>query len=119
MSPKLEQGLIRAHVGVGATVRLHVGVIGAEQLLDAVDGQSLDVVDHRVTAVVPLAGIPLGVLVGQHRTDCAHHRRRREVLAGDQLQAGDLTLRLGVDEIEQLCVWLGVGRERHRSLLHS
>ena len=28
----LEQRLVRAHVGVGAAVRLHVGVVGAEQL---------------------------------------------------------------------------------------
>ena len=31
----LQDGLVRAHVGVGAAVRLHVGVVGAEQLLDA------------------------------------------------------------------------------------
>ena len=39
---RLEQRLVHAHVGVGAGVRLHVGVLGAEQRLDPLDGQGLD-----------------------------------------------------------------------------
>ena len=34
-----EQRLVHAHVGVGAGVGLHVGVLGAEQLLGALDGE--------------------------------------------------------------------------------
>ena len=44
-------------------VRLHVRVLGAEQLLRAIDGEFLDDVDHLAAAVVAPAGIPLGVLV--------------------------------------------------------
>ena len=42
---RLEQRLVGAHVGVGAGVRLHVGVLGVEQRLDAIDGERLDLVD--------------------------------------------------------------------------
>ena len=52
---RLEQRLVHAHVGVGAGVRLDVGVLGAEQRLGPLDGQRLDVVDDRVAAVVALA----------------------------------------------------------------
>ena len=61
----LEQAEEHGLVGLRAGVRLHVGVAGAEQLLDAVDGQLLDDVDELAAAVVALAGIALGVLVGE------------------------------------------------------
>ena len=72
---RLEQRLVGAHVGVGPGVRLDVGVFGAEQRLGPLDGDRLDVVDHQVAAVVALAGIALGVLVGEHRTHRPDHRR--------------------------------------------
>ena len=67
MSPGFEQRQVDGHVGVGARVRLHVGVLGAEQRLDALAGEVLDLVDDLVAAVVALAGIALGVLVGEDR----------------------------------------------------
>ena len=62
----LEQGLVDGHVGVSTRVGLHVGVVGPEQGLDPLAGQVLHLVDVHVSAVVPLAGVALGVLVGQH-----------------------------------------------------
>ena len=62
-------------------LRLHVGELGAEQLLDAVDRQLLDHVDVLAAAVVALAGVALGVLVGQLAALGRHHRRRGVVLA--------------------------------------
>ena len=108
---RLQQRLVDAHVGVGARVRLHVGVIGAEQRLDPVDRQLLDVVDDRVAAVVALARVALGVLVGQHRAGRGHHRRRGEVLAGDQLEAGRLAFDLALDQFRSTSVsgWVSEG----------
>ncbi len=68
----IEHCLVRAHVGVGAAVRLHVGVVGSEQSLDTLDRQRLDIVDHCVTAVVALSRVALRVLVGEHRPDGTH-----------------------------------------------
>jgi hypothetical protein len=44
-----------------------LAAIGAEQLLDAVDGQLLGHVHVLAAAVVALAGVALGVFVGQLR----------------------------------------------------
>ena len=59
--------------------------LGAEQLLDAIDRQLLGDVDELAAAVVALAGIALGVLVGELRALRGHDRRARVVLRGDQL----------------------------------
>ena len=45
-------------------MRLHVGVIGAEQGFGAVDGQLLGFIDKLSAAVVTFAGIAFGVFVG-------------------------------------------------------
>jgi hypothetical protein len=74
-------------------------------------------VDDLVAAVVALAGVALGVLVGEHRTDGGHHRGRGEVLAGDQLDAVDLTLDFTFDEAHDLEVGVGVGGKRHDGVL--
>ena len=66
-------------------VRLHVGVLGAEQLAQAVAGELLGFVDHEVAAVVALRRVALGVLVGEHRALRREHRGRREVLRRDEL----------------------------------
>ena len=83
----LQEGAVHRDVGAGAGVRLQVGVLGAEQRLGPVDADLLGPVDHLAAAVVPPAGIALGVLVAQRAAERGQHRRRGEVLAGDQLQA--------------------------------
>ena len=70
----LEQREIGGGVGLRAGVRLDVGVLGAEELLGAVDGEPLDLVHDLAAAVVALAGQPLGVLVGH---DVGHRLQRR------------------------------------------
>ena len=89
---RLERGEIDGRVGLRAGVRLDVGVLGAEELLGAVDGELLDDVDVLAAAVVALAGIALGVLVRQHAADGLHHGRAGVVLAGDHFQAVGLAL---------------------------
>ena len=64
---------------------LDVGEVGAEQGLGAVDGQLLGDVDELTTTVVALAGIALGVLVGQDRTLGLHHPGAGVILRGDEL----------------------------------
>ena len=100
----LEQGLVDGHVGVSTRVGLHVGVVGPEQGLDPLAGQVLHLVDVHVSAVVPLAGVALGVLVGQHRAAGLQYGRRSKVLGGDQLQGRVLTFELEGDVAEELVV---------------
>ena len=101
---RVEQRQVDGHVGVGAGVGLHVGVRGAEELLGPVAGDVLDLVDDLVAAVVPLGRVALAVLVGEHRARGPQHRRRGEVLAGDELEGGVLALDLPVDQPEDLVV---------------
>ena len=65
-------------------MRLNVGIIGAEQLLRAIDRQLLGHIDVFTTTVVALARIALGVLVGQHRALGFHDPRAGIVFGCDQ-----------------------------------
>ncbi len=91
-------------------VRLDVGVLGAEQLLGPVDRQLLGHVDELAAAVVALARIPLGVLVGQHRALRLEHRHRDEVLRGDHLERPLLALELEREDLGDLRIDLGQRR---------
>ena len=73
-------------------MRLDVGVIGVEQLLGAVDGQLFGDIHELAAAVVALARIAFGVLVGQHRTLGLEHARAGVVFRGDQLDVIFLAL---------------------------
>src|SRR6185437_3415090 len=55
-------------------------------------------------AVVPFAGIAFGVLVGERRSHRFHHRRRDEILAGDELQAFTLAPRFVLDRARDVGV---------------
>ena len=100
----LQHGQVGGQVGVGAGVRLHVGVFGPEELAGPAPGQVLDLVDDAVAAVVALAGVALRVLVGEHRTGRGHHRSGGEILGRDELQGGVLPLLLAPDDVEELAV---------------
>jgi hypothetical protein len=101
---RLQEGEVHGHVGVGPGVGLDVGVRRAEELPGAGAGQLLDLVDDLVAAVVALGGVPLAVLVGEHRAGRPQHLRRGEVLAGDELHRRVLPLELALDQAEHLVV---------------
>ena len=102
----LEEGQKHGFVGGGAAVRLHVGRVGAEQLLDAFNGQALGHVHIFAAAVVALAGVAFGVLVGQLGALGRHHGGRGVVLAGNQFDVLFLAAVLGLDRGEQFGVGL-------------
>ena len=83
----LEHGHVDGLVRLRARVRLHVGVLRAEELLHALDGEALGHVDELAAAVVALAGVALRVLVGEDRSLRGHHRGTRVVLGGDEFEA--------------------------------
>ena len=103
----LQQRVIDGRVRLGARVRLHVGVLGAEQRLGPVDRELLGDVDVLAAAVVALARIALGVLVGQHRALALEHRDRHEVLRGDHLERALLALELEREHLGDLGIDLG------------
>ncbi len=58
-------------------------------------------------AVVPGAGVALGIFVGQHGAHRSHHGRAGVVLRGDQLKGVFLALLLGSDELPEFGILLG------------
>ena len=112
-------GLAHRHVdgrvGLRAGVRLHVHVLGAEQLLGALDGERLDLVDHLAgAAVVAPAGIALGVLVGEQRAERLEDRRAGQVLGRDQLERLGLALVLLADQVGDVGIDPVEGPKGHR-----
>ncbi len=101
---RFEQPEVDGHVRLGPAVGLHVGVLGAEQGLGALDGERLDLVHDFAALVVAPPGVPLGVLVGEHRTGGLHDRARHEVLGCDQVDVGVLALDIAADQTGELRV---------------
>ena len=77
---RLDEGGVGSLVGLGAGVGLHVGVASAEELAGAVAGEVLDEVDLLAAAVVALAGVALGVLVGEDGAHSLHDGGAGDVL---------------------------------------
>ena len=90
----LEQGKVHRQVGLSAGVGLHVGVVRAEQLAGPLPGDLFHDVHALAAAIVPLAGIPFGVLVGEHRPHSRHHSGGNDILRSDQLQVAPLAGKL-------------------------
>ena len=106
----LEQRLEDGVVGLRAGVRLDVGVLGAEELLRAVDREVLGDVDLFAPPVIPLARVALRVLVGEHRAGGVEHRLGHEVLGGDHLQRRLLALELAIEDLGDLGIDVAKGR---------
>ena len=102
-----DHGGQRGGVGLRAGVRLDVGVLGAEQGLDAVDGQLLGDVDVLAAAVVAAARVALGVLVGQDGALGFHHGARGEVFGGDHFQGAALAAKFLVQDGGDFGIELG------------
>ena len=90
----LQHAQVHRHVRLRAGVGLDVDVLRAEELLGAVDGQVFGDVHELAAAVVALAGVALGVLVGQERALRLEDRFGGVVLRGDQFQVVGLAPRL-------------------------
>ncbi len=105
-------------------MRLDVGVLGAEEFLGAIDRDLLGLIDELATAVVALAGVPLGILVGQNRTLSLEHRLADEILRSDELEVVLLALGFVFDGCSNLRVEIieniGHGCENlHESVVRS
>ena len=71
----LQQGGVDLQIRLRAGMRLHVGVGSAEERPGALHRNVLQHVDIVAAAVIPLAGITLGVFVGQNRPHGGHDSR--------------------------------------------
>ena len=90
---------------------LDVRVVGAEELLRAIDGECFRDIDELTSAVIPLARVPFGVFVRHDRPDGLEDGRTDEVLGGNQFQSVVLALNLLADGGGD--VRIGLGQVRH------
>ena len=88
-------------------MRLHVGPVGAEELLRALDGDGLGDVHKLAAAVVALARVALGVLVGQLAALRDHDLLAHVVLGGDQFDVVFLAAVLETNGVPEFGVGLG------------
>ena len=93
-------------IGRAAGVALHVDVLGAEEFLRPPAGQVLDLVDVLLPAVVPLARVSFGVLVGQDGPHGFQDGRRDVVLRRDEFDPVPLAFALGHQQAVQFFVSL-------------
>src|SRR4029450_10922473 len=88
-------------------MRLHVRVLGTEELLGPVDRKLLDLVDHLAASVVALAGGAPRTLVGPPAADRLEAARPGEVLRRDQLDLIALALELAAEQLGDLGIDVG------------
>jgi hypothetical protein len=81
-------------------VRLHVGPLGPEDLLEPIQCKPFDVIDEFAPAVITFSGVALGILVGEARPLRFHHGRAGVILRGDHLQPGLLPAALALDGLK-------------------
>jgi hypothetical protein len=91
---RLQRAHINRNVRLRSGVRLHIGMLRSKQFLRTVNRKLLHFVGKFAAAVVPLARIPLRILVREDRAHRFQHRFRHQVFRGDQLQPRRLPLRL-------------------------
>ena len=103
----LEDGEVDGHVGLAAGVGLDVGVLGAEELAGAIEGELLDDIDILAAAVPALAGVALGVFVGEAGALGLHDGAAGEVFGSDELDVFELAKGLAADGIGDLGIDLG------------
>src|SRR5438477_7990816 len=107
---ELGDGEIRGHVRLRARMRLHIRMLGAEQLLRAIDRELLDLIDNLTAAVVALPRQAFGVLVRERRPHRLEHRDRDKVFARDQLETVLLPRDLTTNELRDLRIHFGQWR---------
>jgi hypothetical protein len=93
-------------VRLAPRMRLHVGMLGAEQLLRAIDRQALNHVRVFAPAVVAFSGVPFSVLVGEDGSRRLEHGVADEILGGDQLESSGLARGLVADGLRHRGVGL-------------
>ncbi len=97
----LEGGKVDRHVGLGAAVRLDVGVFGTEEAFGAVDGELFHRVDIFAAAVPAFAGVALGIFVREHAALGFHDRAAGKIFRGDELDVLALPLFLGLHSLDR------------------
>ena len=91
---RFEHRKIYRRIRLRARMRLNIRKLRTKQLLCALNRERFGHVNKLTAAVIPLARIPFGILVGQMRPHRVHHGFRHEVFGSDELNVVLLTVQL-------------------------
>lgn len=87
-------------IGLGAAVRLDIGVVTVEDFFQPVDGQLFGLVDDFTTGVIALTRVAFRIFIGHDVAHGLHHLDGSEVFGSDQFQAVALAFQLFFYEVE-------------------
>ena len=104
--PHVAQGLVDGVVGRSAAVGLDVHMVRPEEGLGPVPGDVFHHVHALAAAIVPLAGVAFGVLVGEHGGRRGQHSLADEVFRGDELDVSALAVILRFHGVAHLGILL-------------
>ncbi len=85
------------HIGLCTGMRLNIGILGTEDLLGTLNGNGLYFVDNLAAAIVTLARITLGVLVGKYSAHGKSSGLTDNVLGSNELNVVLLAVILSLD----------------------
>src|ERR1019366_10759204 len=89
-----------------------------KKLFGTLPRQTLHHVGKLASAVIPLAGIPFRIFVGEHRTGSLKHSLAHKVFRSDQLQPFVLAANFVVDSVRNLRINF-IERAGHGGIFHS
>ena len=101
---RLQQRKEDRHIRLCTRMRLHIRPCGAKELLRAVNRKLLCHIDVFTAAIVPLAGIPLCVLVCEDTALRLHDSAADDVLRGDEFQLRALAVQFILNRRKRLRV---------------
>ena len=87
-----------------AGVRLYIGVFCTEELLYALDGKCLYLVNHLAAAIIALARITFSILVCQVGSHGLHYFVTDEILRCNQLHSFELAFVFQLDKVKNFLV---------------
>ena len=94
---------------------LDIGILGAIDLADAVDGKLLDLVDDLAPAVISLAGVAFSIFVGADGAHGFHNIVAHVILRGDELEAGGLPVPFLADQVKNLKILFHINQYMFRA----
>src|SRR5438067_10083663 len=100
-------------------MRLDIRVLGIEELLRAIDGELLDLIDELATAVVPLSGKTFGVFVGERRAHRFEDGFGDEVFARDKLESFPLAIDFATNDVSDVRIEVAYCRQLKSCVLFN
>ena len=97
---RLEACHEHSHVGLCARVGRHIGILGTENLFQALNGQILALVNALAATIITVTRITLGLLVGKAASHGLHNLVADEILTGNEFDTMLLAQMLALDDVK-------------------